>query len=184
MDFTHNNFRGHTVFQTSSSKQCTHYSDSSNWAWKLWIPSGWWKKYSKGSDVHFNAGDLIDCNIPDSTYYVFTPKHHLLATSSTTVAHSWGSGDTSFILEEDWTDGRNGLRSFFCDEICWVKPKYYVDGKSDAIERARNDVERFKGKSTYYDLFTCNCEHWVQYWVYGVALSQQSGLPTGYKCKI
>lgn len=167
---------------STNSNTCSSYSDSENYGWKWWMTSGWWKKYYKASDLHFNAGDLITCNIPDQNYIVYTPKHHLLATSSRTVAHSWGFDNTALIREEDWTTGPSGLRDFFCNEICWVQPKDYAKGLWNGIQRARNDVEKFKGETVYYDLLTCNCEHWVRKWMYDSKYSRQSSRWSSKDC--
>lgn len=169
---------------SGSSSECSSYSNSNNYQWRWWMTSGWWKKYYTGSDLHFNSGDHITCNIPGQSYVVFTPKHHLLATSSTTVAHSWGFDSHSKILEEDWTTGPSGLRDFFCNEICWVQTDEYAKGRSDAIQRARKAVDRFRGEDVHYNLLTCNCEHWVNYWMYDSAWSRQSDQYADMYCNL
>lgn len=164
----------------SSTKTCRSDRDSNYYSWKWWMTSGWWKKYY-GADVHFNANDRITCNIPKQSYVVFTPKHHLFATSSTTVAHSWGFGNTAVIREEDWSTGPSRFRSFFCEEMCWVQPAYYAEGRSDAIKRAKEDVERFNGENVHYNLYTCN---WVRNWMYNSKYSRQSSRWASKECPL
>lgn len=147
------------------------------------MTSGWWKKYY-GADVDFSTGDYITCNIPGQSYGVYTPKHHLLATSSTTVAHSWGFGSTAVIREEDWTNGPSGLRDFFCEELCWVQPNEYAKGRSDAVQSAQEHVKKFEGRPVHYNILTCNCEHWVRKWMYDASYSRQSSQWSSKKCSI
>lgn len=176
-------FAGKGESSGEHTNSCTS-NNSNNFGWKWWMTSGWWKKYYNGCDVHFSANDRITCNIPKQSYVVFTPKHHLLATSSSTVAHSWGFDDSSTILEEDWENGPSGLRDFFSGEICWVQTAYYAGGRSDAIRHAREGVKKFDGRRTYYDLMTCNCEHWVRYWMYDSTYSRQSSRSAASECQL
>lgn len=153
-------------------KTCNSGTNSDNFVWRWWITSGWWKKYCIGSNIQFSANDHITCDIPGQDYIIFTPKHHMLATSNTTVAHSFGYDTTARVLEEDWINGPFRLSEFFGNETCWVQTP--TQGRPDAIERAKLAADKFQGVKTHYNLFTCNCEHWVRFWLYNSAYSRQS----------
>ena len=116
------------------------------------------------TNLSFNKGDIVFCKIN-----VFA-DHVLLATSSSTVAHMMGSKDTSKgkIIEEPWS--KYHTREGNGQTDCWIKTSNTM---ANAVERARKDIAHYNGQNIYYDLYKCNCEHWVRYWAQGAVVSEQ-----------
>lgn len=88
------------------------------------------------------------------------------------------------INANDWTDfqvishmgfKKGFVNRKFCDYyfLSRIHRPLRYPGTS-GVKRALADVDRFQGVTVHYDLFLCNCEHWVSYWVSGEALSDQA----------
>lgn len=130
--------------------------------------------------VRFSKGDIIKCEIMPIA------DHILLATSSDRVIHIVRVGsDKAKVQEDDWSTisakyKKCKVSTSHFHEFMENSFGYYPYSRDSAVSRARRDISR---GLQYYNVSTCNCEHWVTWWVFGKAWSIQIG-GTSSRCPI
>lgn len=137
-------------------------------------------KGNSAESLRFTAGDVIFCQLRSNPFGF----HVLLATSDSTVAHVEGDEDRASLREDRWkhvicsfdvctvkSDGDFCGSSFNPFGLTQAQCKYSAD---ESVQRARKDIKEKNQGNVYYDLFQCNCEHWVRRWKDGVAFSNQA----------
>lgn len=89
---------------------------------------------------------------------------------------------TTFIKEEPFESATNGhytqcvvVTAAFDNYLCKVKCET-PDSTDEIISRARASVKFYGQVPTTYNLYKCNCQHWVTYWRYGLGYSMQTGM--------
>lgn len=132
----------------------------------------------------FEAGDFLWCKIYQAA------DHVLLATSPTTIAHITNVHDgAGQLVEESWQNYHSEKRKkFHGHEECRHVSRHGAYGVPLPVEtilaRARADIKALNGRTTYYSLLKCNCEHWVRSWIFGGGLSDQAFDSMSSECEV
>ena len=120
-------------------------------------------------------GDRIWCHSNP-----FNPVFHvMLATSNNSIIHVIGSQSTHKAEIKEQTR-EEFMNTGYAEEYCenqGVGPL----GAEVSVQRARE----WTNVTTYYDLFRCNCQHYLNYWTTGSSgRSFNSLMKTNEKCAI
>ena len=124
--------------------------------------------------IEMKIGDRIWCHSnPLNPVY-----HSLLASSNDTFIHVVGSQSTHRAIIKEQTR-KQWMETGYAEEYC------INEGPGPLGVASINLAYYFIGKRTYYDLLTCNCQHYLNYWTSGSSgISFNSRLRTSKRCFI
>lgn len=129
------------------------------------------------------AGDLVACNIN------FYARHMMLVTGNNSVIHLLADKDNNkaLIRAEPWPQAKNGFgKCSIVTEKMDSRMMQQFGVSPFPVEYAIARARSLEGQTIYYDFVRCNCEHWINYWKYGIAFCFQdpsTGL-TNSECAI
>lgn len=128
-------------------------------------------------------GDVISCHI--NVY----ARHIMMATSNCSVIHLKADKDNNRgIIREEQSEAIKGFSK--CKVVTQsmnVKMRTRFNATSFTVNESLTRARQFANQQVYYHFLNCNCEHWVNYWKYGISFSFQdpgNGKTDPRKCLI
>ncbi|XP_053200647.1 uncharacterized protein LOC128385762 [Panonychus citri] len=128
-------------------------------------------------DQTMDSGDIIICKSTNWIIDVFK-YHTLIASGHDKLVHVIGHKNKAQIVEETVKQYLDRNMEKNCHNNGPGSK-----GRVRTVQDAYSSLEKFKGQSVYYNLLTCNCQHWVEYWANGQAWSPSSKQYGGKKCQ-